>query len=311
MTDYIESCLSFINQWILSPAAALVLLFAGIVLSVKLKFFHLKNPAKLAKLMFEKKSNSSHSPFRALTVALAGTLGVGNISGVALALSYGGAGSIFWMWVSALCSMIVKYSEIVLAVYHRDVRDGKLQGGAMYYIKHGLRKKGLSSLLAVGFACFCIFSSLSTGSIIQVNAFSEAFEGCYQLKTVDLGDGVRTIGENAFAECVALEKVEMGNHVENIYYRSFAYCRSLKSIRLSDTVLTIGDSAFAGCTSLKEIYIGSRVTNIGTSVFSGCTDLKIYYDGTQEQWDTIQKRTGLFKTEWDSGLNGYELIFLK
>ena len=187
MTAYIEYCLSFINQWLLSPAAALVLLFAGIVLSVKLKFFHLKNPLKLARLMFEKKNGTSHSPFRALTVALAGTLGVGNISGVALALSYGGAGSIFWMWVSALCAMIVKYSEIVLAVYHRDVRDGNLHGGAMYYIKHGLRKKGLSSLLAVGFACFCIFSSLSTGSIIQVNAVSEAFEGCFSISPVIVG----------------------------------------------------------------------------------------------------------------------------
>ncbi len=187
MTFYLERFLSFVNQWILSPAAALLLLFAGAVLSFKLNFFHLKNPIKLTRLMFESKNKGSHSPFRALTVALAGTLGVGNISGVALALYYGGAGSIFWMWISALCAMIVKYSEIVLAVYHRDTRDGKIHGGAMYYIKHGLRKSAFTSLLAVGFAFFCIFSSLSTGSIIQVNAVSEAFEGCFSIPPALVG----------------------------------------------------------------------------------------------------------------------------
>ena len=136
--------------------------------------------------MTEKKAGGT-SPFRALTVALAGTLGVGNISGVAIALALGGAGAVFWMWVSAGCAMIVKYSEIVLAVYHRDERDGEVHGGAMYYIKYGLKKRGFASFLAGAFASFCIFSSLSTGSVIQVNAVSEAFYGCFGIPHASVG----------------------------------------------------------------------------------------------------------------------------
>ena len=101
MTEPIMALLSWLNEWFFSPISALVLLFAGIILSVKLKFFQFSNPAKLFRLMCEKKNGDGNSPFRALTLALAGTLGVGNISGVALALAYGGAGAIFWMWVSA------------------------------------------------------------------------------------------------------------------------------------------------------------------------------------------------------------------
>ncbi len=187
MVRYIEYYLSFINEWFLSPTATFLLLFASIFLSFKLKFFHIKNPIKTIKTLFEKQNNMGFSSFRALTIALAGTLGVGNISGVALALSYGGPGSVFWMWISALCAMIVKYSEIVLAVYHKKNKDGKIHGGAMYYIKHGLKKKGLASIIAGSFAFFCIFSSLTTGSIIQVNAVSEAFSGCFSISPIIIG----------------------------------------------------------------------------------------------------------------------------
>ncbi len=178
MLIQLQNTLSFINQWILSPISSIVLLLAGAFLSLRLHFFQFSNPIKLWQMMTERKKGGT-SPFRALTVALAGTLGVGNISGVAVALALGGAGAIFWMWVSAGCAMIVKYAEIVLAVYHRDERNGEIHGGAMYYIKYGIKKRGIASVLAYSFAVFCLFSSLSTGSIIQVNAVSEAFQGCF------------------------------------------------------------------------------------------------------------------------------------
>ncbi len=183
----IEYFFSFINEWLLSPASAVILLLAGIFLSVRLHFFQFSNPAKLWRLMNEKKKGTGNSPFRALTVALAGTLGVGNISGVALALALGGAGAIFWMWISAGCAMIVKYAEIVLAVHHRDETNGEIHGGAMYYIKKGIKKHGTASLLATSFAVFCLFSSLSTGSVIQVNAVSEAFSGCFNTPPIAIG----------------------------------------------------------------------------------------------------------------------------
>ena len=187
MQSQITNSLSFLNTWLFSPLATIVLLIAGVILSFRLKFFQLSNPVKLARLMFEKKGSNKRSPIRALTLALAGTLGVGNISGVAIALALGGAGAVFWMWVSAFFAMIVKYSEIVLAVHHRKTRDGVTHGGAMYYIKRGLGSNGIYSFLASSFAIFCIFSSLSTGSIIQVNAVSEAFSGCFGIPPLAVG----------------------------------------------------------------------------------------------------------------------------
>ena len=111
------------------------------------------------------------SPFRALSVALAGTLGVGNIAGVASAAALGGAGSVFWMWISALVSMIIKYGEIVLAMlYRKKTDDGRYHGGAFYYIRDGLGSKKLS----VVFAVLCIIASFTLGSIVQVKAAADS-----------------------------------------------------------------------------------------------------------------------------------------
>ena len=119
------------------------------------------------------------SPFRAVTLALAGTLGVGNIVGVANAIAIGGAGSLFWMWLSALLAMILKYAEIVLAVCHREtLPNGSHTGGAPLYIRDGFpRHPKFGRALAVCFAVFMIFNALAMGCVIQVNAVSSAFRG--------------------------------------------------------------------------------------------------------------------------------------
>ena len=187
MLDNITEILELINEYLLSPISVMTLIFAGIFLSVRLKFFHLTNPIKLIRHVTQKCKKDDTSPFRALTVALAGTLGVGNISGVALAIAYGGPGAVFWMWVSAILSMIVKYAEIVLAVYHRDEANCEIHGGAMYYLKNGIKRKGVASVLSIGFAVFCLFSSLSTGSVVQVSAVSEAFSGCFNIQPLISG----------------------------------------------------------------------------------------------------------------------------
>lgn len=127
-----------------------------------------------------KEETSEVSPFRAVTVALAGTLGVGNIVGVANAVWIGGAGAIFWMWISALVAMILKYGEIVLAVCHRRRKGNSFCGGAYYYIKDYFdvkRMKRTGAVLSVLFAFLMILNALSTGCIIQVNAVSSVFRG--------------------------------------------------------------------------------------------------------------------------------------
>lgn len=128
-------------------------------------------------------AKQGESPFRAVTLALAGTLGVGNIVGVANAISVGGAGAVLWMWVSALFAMLLKYAEILLAVAHRRQKgDGAFFGGAVYYLEDlllRLRRPRLSRILPALFSLLLLLNSLSMGCAIQANAVSEAAKGIW------------------------------------------------------------------------------------------------------------------------------------
>ena len=114
------------------------------------------------------RSEGGTSPLEAVCTALAGTVGTGNIAGVAVALSMGGAGAVLWMWVSALLGMGIKYAEIYLAVKYRERRDGEYVGGPMYYIKNGLGT--YFRPLAVMFAVFGALASLGLGNMLQVGS---------------------------------------------------------------------------------------------------------------------------------------------
>ncbi len=110
----------------------------------------------------------------ALAVALAGTLGVGNIAGVASAISLGGAGAVFWMWVSAPLAMFLKYAEVVLAVRHRRYdRAGRAHGGAPYYIRKAFGGR-VGRVLGGAFAVLCLICMFTLGGVVQSAAASEA-----------------------------------------------------------------------------------------------------------------------------------------
>ena len=115
------------------------------------------------------------SHFQALTAALSGTVGVGNIAGVAYAVALGGPGATFWMIVAGLLGMTSKFVECSLGVMYRDVHaDGSVSGGPMYYLDKGLREKGpgwgvLGKILAVMFAIACIGGSFGGGNMVQIN----------------------------------------------------------------------------------------------------------------------------------------------
>lgn len=179
--------LEFINEKIVSVLAAIMLLSIGVFFTVRLNFFYLRHPIKIMKSMLTRESGNGNSPFRAVSLALAGTLGVGNIAGVASSIAIGGYGSVFWMWVSALVAMVLKYAEIVLAINHRraDRKSGELYGGAPYYIKDMLAAKGkvlTGKLLSGLFSLLCIVNSVTMGCMIQANAVSTAFEGTFDLE---------------------------------------------------------------------------------------------------------------------------------
>lgn len=113
------------------------------------------------------------SHFQALSMALSGTVGLGNIAGVAVAISIGGAGATFWMILAGFLSMATKFTECTLAVkYRNEYADGSISGGPMYYLTKGLAQRGMGTLgraLAVLFALCCIGGSIGAGNMFQAN----------------------------------------------------------------------------------------------------------------------------------------------
>lgn len=146
-----------------------MLILSGLGFGALLNWFYIRHPIKTCRLMLGRRGDGI-SPMRAASMALAGTLGVGNITGVTAAIAAGGAGAVFWMWLSAFVAMSVKYAETVLAVKYR--RHGKqgYYGGAPYYISDGMRSRALGAVFAV----FCIINSFTVGNILQVNAAASA-----------------------------------------------------------------------------------------------------------------------------------------
>ena len=114
------------------------------------------------------------SHFQALTTALSATIGIGNIAGVATAIHYGGPGALFWMWVTAVFGMALKYTECTLAMKFRTILPGgSAAGGPMYSIERGLGRKWKP--LAVAFACFAVISSFGSGNAVQSFTVADQF----------------------------------------------------------------------------------------------------------------------------------------
>ena len=135
-------------------------------------------PLNVVKGKFDNPNNKEAgevSHFQALTAALSGTVGVGNIAGVAIAVSIGGPGATFWMIVAGLLGMSAKFIECTLGTKYRIQHpDGSVSGGPSYYLSRGLAKKGktmgqLGKVLAVMFAIACIGGSLGGGNMVQIN----------------------------------------------------------------------------------------------------------------------------------------------
>lgn len=172
--------LSKIND-VLGVLTPVMLLGAGVFFLFRLRLFYLRHPLRAVRTVMSRDGSGGISPARALSLALAGTLGVGNIVGVASSIALGGYGSVFWMWISAIIAMILKYAEIVLAMlYRKRDKEGRYYGGAFYYIRGFFAEHGLARLGAVMggiFALLCILNSATMGAIIQANAASTALKG--------------------------------------------------------------------------------------------------------------------------------------
>ena len=201
-----------INSWVWGPPMLGLIICTGIYITLRTRFFQISqskdvnNRTWLA--IFTKKSVTSTkeiraiTQFQALSTALAATIGTGNIAGVATAISLGGPGAVFWMWVSALFGMMTKYSEIVLGIFYRKRNvKGEWAGGAMYYIANGFMDMehqvngfetrpfiaSIAKPLGALFALFCMFASFGIGNMTQINSIASAMQDAFRLPPLATG----------------------------------------------------------------------------------------------------------------------------
>ena len=180
-----------VNGFIWGVPAMICIIGVGLLLSVRTRFIQVRKFGAALKntigKIFDKTQakDGSMSPFQAVCTALAGTVGTGNIAGVAGAIALGGPGAIFWMWCSAFLGMCTKFSEVTLAIHFREKNaNGEYVGGPMYYIKNGLSKKW--HFLAVLYALFGVLTEFGTGNATQVNTIvSSIHSALHNLHIID------------------------------------------------------------------------------------------------------------------------------
>lgn len=212
MLEVVKSVNGVVNGFIWGIPAMICIIGIGLYLSIGTGFIQIRRFIYAIKhtlgKVFEKKEAESGAmtPFQAVCTALAGTVGTGNIAGVAGAIAIGGPGAVFWMWISALLGMCTKFSEVVLAVHFRERNDkGDWVGGPMYFIKNGLPKKW--HFLAVLFSVFGMVAVFGTGNATQVNTIVTAIDSVFTSYNLAEADGLGTINLALgifIAVCVAL-----------------------------------------------------------------------------------------------------------
>jgi AGCS family alanine or glycine:cation symporter len=172
MLDAIAAANGWLNGYVWGWPTIVLLLGTGVVLTVATGAVQVRYlPAALREVLgriFEKgRGAGTVSPFQAVATALASTVGVGNIAGVATALSIGGPGALFWLWVSGLLGMATKFAEIVVALHYRETDEtGTMRGGAMYTLKTGFGLPWLGSV----FALLVSLAAFGIGNMVQANS---------------------------------------------------------------------------------------------------------------------------------------------
>ncbi len=157
-----------INNFVWGNGLIFLLLFTGAMITYKLKFIQFRMPY----LIFRSRNseNSGLSQFKTVCMSLGTAMGTGNIVGTASALALGGAGAVFWMWISAFFGMALVYAENVLSAKYSD----ETLKGPMAYLTKGLG----CPVLAWIFALFCVMASLGMGSMVQISTFADSLQDC-------------------------------------------------------------------------------------------------------------------------------------
>ena len=183
MYEAFLTLITHISDLMWGPWTMIFIAFVSVYLTIRTRFFQVSSFIYIMRntigRMFDRSGDQNKermTPFQATTTSLAGTVGMGNMAGVATALSIGGPGAIFWMWVLAFFGMITKAAEVTIGVHYRDVdENGQTHGGPMYYINKALGWKSLSVFFSTGVTINCFFSS----SLLQAHTVGRAFNASY------------------------------------------------------------------------------------------------------------------------------------
>ena len=183
MTELITSANSFLNGYVWGWPMIVLLVGTGLLLTivtggVQFRYLPFALREVLGKINQKSAAAGEVSPFQAVATALASTVGVGNIAGVATAISIGGPGALFWLWVSGVLGMCTKFAEIVIALHYREPdAAGQMRGGAMYVLRKGL---GLPWLGTV-FAALVALAAFGIGNMVQANSVAASLQASFRV----------------------------------------------------------------------------------------------------------------------------------
>ncbi|MDB4042074.1 sodium:alanine symporter family protein [Methylophilaceae bacterium] len=180
LLEKFESFIGVLSGWVWGAPMLILLFGTHIYLTFILRGLQFRSLPLAFKIIFTKDNGKGDiSQFSSLMTALAATVGIGNIVGVATAITLGGPGAIFWMWLTGLLGMATKYSEGLLAVKYREKGPSGMRGGAMYYISKGANMP----LLGAFFAFFTVVSAFGVGNMVQANSSAHIFESAFNIST--------------------------------------------------------------------------------------------------------------------------------
>lgn len=186
--EKLSKILETVDGVVWGPVMLILLVGTSIFLTIKLRFLPWRYLPKALKMAFSPESRKTDkgegdiSPFSALMTALAGTIGTGNIVGVATAMVTGGPGALVWMWIAAAFGISTKYAECALAIKYRETNEkGEMCGGPMYTIKNAFKNKKIALFLAGAFAIFTVLASFGIGNMSQANSISSSLTQTFNI----------------------------------------------------------------------------------------------------------------------------------
>jgi AGCS family alanine or glycine:cation symporter len=183
MRENVAALLAEFSGFVWGVPLILLLVGTGIFLTIRLRGLQVRLLGRALRIAFSRadtRAAGDISHFKSLMTALAATVGIGNIAGVATAIAAGGPGAVFWMWMTAFFGMATKYSEAILAVKYRVVdENGDMSGGPMYYLERGLGLKWLG----VMFALFGSLAAFGIGNMAQANTVARVLESSFGVQS--------------------------------------------------------------------------------------------------------------------------------